>query len=485
MVGRAVDADPFASLLMALPGLLLLCGAEIAGRQRSNPLWLADSCVLVTLWIFGVYYGISNVVFLYEKGVAGAQFADFSAMTDLTLMASGACFLMWRGYGAPFLRDIAKRLTRLLPVSTTKMEEPPQLVGWVCTALVLLSIAARLINIGTGTFGYSQEEESSERWLDYSYAFRILGSFGLLVLTGVSLVMFKRTNGSHYMIAALTVLTLIEIAFGFLSGFKQGVVLPILIVAACYYVARAKFPAVLLGTAAATLFLAYFVVQPFRSIRFEDSGFDPYSVISIAEALTRVFGESQSDSATFFADTVEQIAYRLNLTGIGAEGLVFAREVGLADGDPDFLGGFFLFPFLAYVPRIMWPGKPLENLGGWYTQVVLGRPEDLSTSSGMGPITFLYFGGGVLAVLLGFLVLGMVYRLIQDVLLNSSIERAFLYISILPTLVVIEAGTLHTVLVTLLRVLPILLIVQYLMFSRRSNRAGMSQSTRRERMLHA
>lgn len=458
-----VDAAmPFATSVVAL---LLLCGAEVIRHRRKDSLWLADPCVLVTLWIFGIYYGLSNILYLLEDQAA-VQFTDFAGMTDLTILACGACFLMWRGYGLRLLGGAGRWVARLLPEPKGNDRLHAGLALYWCAILFLASVVARVVTINLGLYGYAQDEESSTQFLDYLYVLGTISRLGILVLGALSLVAFSSKVIDRRLVWAIAAAVFVEMGFGLISGFKQSAVIPLIVVAGCYYIARKKVPVALLVAAAATLFMAYFLIQPFRTARFMDSAFDSTSTIALAAGLARYATEYADSRESFYSETFEQILGRLNLTGIGAEGLVFAREVGSAAGDPNFMEGFLLFPLLAYVPRIVWPDKPMETVGSWYTQVVLGRPEDYVTSAGMGPLTFLYFAGGVLAVLIGFLLVGVLFRVIRSALLSRHVEYQFLYVAVLPVLVVLEAGNLHAVLVTLLRLLPIFIAVQLLLFVR-------------------
>jgi hypothetical protein len=458
------DASKEEMFGMALAGLLILSTAEILRHRVKDQHWLINPCVLTTAVLFGIYYGVSNVVYLAAPEFI-EQFGDFSAMTELTVLAAGACFVMWRGYNLSVPTMLAARLEKAIPRRLFR-EEFSLSVPW-CISLFLLSVLARLVLIRLGVFGYSQEEDRSRDLIEYLYLMTFLGDMGLAVLVAVSLAAFFQTDDRASLVRWIAPLLAIEIMFGFLSGFKEQVVAPLLYVVACYVVARRKLPLPLLSVAAGALLLAYLIIEPFRVARFTDPYFDASDVLYLATVLFRFTGEYGTAEDDFLTTTLSAILMRLSLTGIGAEGLVYKREVGLFEHDPDFVQGFMLFPALAFIPRFFWPGKPEETVGGWYTQAVLGRPEDLVTSSGMGPITFLYFAGGAFAVLAGFLLLGAVYRFVREVLLKDrSSGRLFVYIMLLPLLVGIEGGPLHTLLVALLRHAPILLILQTVLWSR-------------------
>src|SRR3546814_15261390 len=81
-------------------------------------------------------------------------------------------------------------------------------------------------------------------------------------------------------------------------------------------------------------------------------------------------------------------------------------------GSPTFLTNIALSPAYAFIPRVIWKEKPSGDLGLWYTHVVMGLGSYSSTA--MGPVTYLYFAGGALAVFVGFMGFGILQKVLLD-----------------------------------------------------------------------
>jgi hypothetical protein len=140
-----------------------------------------------------------------------------------------------------------------------------------------------------------------------------------------------------------------------------------------------------------------------------------------------------------------------------------ANNDELPEGSPEFLGNIILAPVMAVVPRILWPSKPLQNIGLWYTNQVVGL--DLVSSTGMSPFTYLNFAGGPFAVVLGFLIVGILQRGLFDGLRQFGAGGLFVLLGLLGTLSNIDSA-FNTFFVGIIRLLPILVFAQYVLLQR-------------------
>ena len=75
-------------------------------------------------------------------------------------------------------------------------------------------------------------------------------------------------------------------------------------------------------------------------------------------------------------------------------------------------------PLQIVIPRFLWEDKPKSELGRIFvTQVVFGY--DYNSSMAFGPIGFLYFAGGILAIFIGFLIIGLVLQIVNSFLVSG------------------------------------------------------------------
>ncbi|MHB8159796.1 MAG: hypothetical protein ACYDGS_04790 [Thermoleophilia bacterium] len=140
-----------------------------------------------------------------------------------------------------------------------------------------------------------------------------------------------------------------------------------------------------------------------------------------------------------------------------------ANNNELPAGSPEFLGNIILAPAHALIPRLLWDSKSLQNIGLWYTNQVMGL--DFYSSTAMSPFTYLNFAGGPLAVIIGFLMVGIFQRGLFDGLRHFGGGGLIVLFGLLGTLVIIDSA-FDTFFVNLIRFLPILVVAQYFLLRR-------------------
>jgi hypothetical protein len=250
-----------------------------------------------------------------------------------------------------------------------------------------------------------------------------------------------------------------ELFFGLLTGFKSAIVLPLFIVAFCFYLKKGKIPTTLIAFALAAIFLAYNIVDPFRTAR----NFQGASLSSTSEIIrTLALGlasnvETSAEQASIFL----RVLSRSNLSYIGSFGLEYAdAHDTLPEGSPAFFANMLLVPLHALLPRFILDSKPLASTGLWYTQVVLGW--NFLSSTAMGPFAYLYFVGKYFAVPLAFFIIGILQRSIWSLTTPWANEAgSVLYLSVMPSLAIVSSAV-DSAAITLIR--TFILVVFIVMF---------------------
>ena len=158
---------------------------------------------------------------------------------------------------------------------------------------------------------------------------------------------------------------------------------------------------------------------------------------------------------------------RSNLTYVGSLGIEYASQGGLPEGSPAFRSDILLAPLHAIVPRFLWAGKPLQNIGLWYTHEVLGFRFESSTA--MSPFTYLNFAGGPVAVVIGFFFVGVCQRALFEGFRGYGAGGLIVIVGLLGTLASIDSA-FNTFIIGIMRMLPMLVIAQYLILQRRVTR---------------
>lgn len=329
--------------------------------------------------------------------------------------------------------------------------------------LVGIGVAARYAQIRLGVFGYTSSYERLLEMGSLTQYLAIAASAGQIALTIAALDFYgarRRVVSGIWLAIALA----FELGFGLLSGFKSLVVMPFVVVGACKYLRSGRVPWVWVVVFVIGLPLAYAVIEPFRQTR-KVEGPTPATAVSEIVDLFRSSNEGGGFSAGLDEVAISVLA-RSSLVYVGSLGIEFRdSHEELPEGSPEFLEDLLLAPAYAFVPRVIWTSKPLGNLGLWYTQVVMER--DIESATAPSPVTYLYFAGGVIAVFIGFAAFGLVHRaLLVMLLLDPVPSRMLVFLGMLPTVVNIGSAV-DGVVVAILRFVPILFVLQYLVYSRR------------------
>lgn len=471
---EAVEGLPTRVSFAALT-LLLLCflWLQVMSIRSLHPQrWLLNPAVVCAFQTFAMGYGITNVLFFLPPEMimfVGLVPDVFPAMVAHQYLALLGAIMLYLGYWSPmaawatYPRAVARFQQRYLPGSDSlKSLAVPVLMG--------IAVAARLVAIRQGLYGYGGDY-SAERLAEssaYSQYMSMAGSLGKLALLLAGLRYFSQAGGrrgAHWFWGSLAT----EIFFGFLTGMKSAVGMPIVIAGVCQYLRYGTIPKKWILLTVLSISVAYAVIEPFRAVRVQRGG-ALTSVSGILSVLQEgVTGENPMVGRRDESDsTLIAFSARNNLSYIGAFALEYAdRHETLPIGSPAFLKDIFLAPVYALIPRFIWDSKPFGTLGLWYTQEVLGK--NLFSSTTMGPVAYLYFAGGHLAVAIAFYCIGILQRVLWFRLGPwQSLPGAIIMLGLMGTLGVI--GFANEIIITLLRDGLLLTLLTHLLFKRRVRR---------------
>jgi hypothetical protein len=407
-------SNRFSYLILTLLLLYFLWLQGNAIRLRHPQLWLMNPAVVSALMLFVLGYGVSNVLFFLPPetiSFLGLVPDVYPAMVTQQYLVLLGAVMMYTGYWSPMAsylvrpRTVTRFQRRYLPGSQA-------IRPFVIPILMGVAVIVRLFAMSQGLYGFGgvYTAERLAETAAYSQYLSLLGGLGTLALLVAALQYFSPSGprvGSSWFWSGL----IIEILFGFLSGMKSAVVLPIVIAAIALYVRRGVVPWRWIGFAFAAIMVSYAIIEPFRILRNQDVSalISVDETVSVLQLAFEVYREDGSGSDGI--STLLSLLSRMNLSYIGAFGIEFADKYEtLPAGSPAFLGDLLQAPLHAVIPRFLWDSKPLGILGGWYSQVVMGRSNSVSIA--MGPFAYLYFAGGYLAVAFFFFSIGLFQRVL-------------------------------------------------------------------------
>jgi hypothetical protein len=453
--GSVVAFPALCSLILAYALLEVLLV-----RRSQRELWLLNPAVQSALFLHFLPTASALLLPLLPDEPLTLAFdpsGDQWAIRYEWLNLIGAVAL-WTGYWSGAANVVARALARS---STLERWIRPQLTLRIGVALVLVLISSgiRLLAIRLGLYGYSASPEKRELAEAYSQYLAMAGELGKVTLVAVSMATFLGKLSKWPMLLLLVM----ETGFGILSGFKAAVILPTIIVGMCAYAVRGRLPVLLLPSIVIGLFSAYAIIQPFRAARYKELEFDGTSVSSIVDTFAASRDSAyESDADGPVAATTASIFGRATDVTSAANGIEFAERWDvLPEGSPNFLEDIFLSPFYSIIPRALWEGKPVNDVGLWYTQVVMG--EGTTSSTAMYPVTYLNFAGGALAVVLGFLTVGVIQSAVFRGIAAHGGAAVFVVTCLLGSLGHVDS-VFYSFFISLIRNVPFLFALQWALF---------------------
>ena len=177
-------------------------------------------------------------------------------------------------------------------------------------------------------------------------------------------------------------------------------------------------------------------------------------------------GEDESTAGDLGREGLDRALTRLDLLTSVAQVLTLGARASMVKGNVH----WWMLPFYPFVPRFLWPSKPILQEGGWFTVALSGGSGDAATIGSATAITYpgdLYLQFGWLGIPVGMFILGVVTQWFTSRVSRSVEPRdLFLYTAVFlfgfPF--EIDAFSLWT---TLIKVLAILYVVRWIVYGAR------------------
>jgi len=453
--------------------LLLYVGYEVycCAMNEAGSRWLVNPAILTSLSMFGIVYGVSNIHNFTTRGEEEIAFfeLDYQWLICAEALALMSVLWMWLGYRSRVGAKIAQWLRELFrfDLLLRRSWQVNWPIVWSC---IFASVASRVAQIHLGLYGYNLDLDELVENASYAQWLSAIGNLGKLALLVLALHCFgpKKTTPLAWLVMCGALLC--ELAFGFLSGMKSQIIVPALVVVISYYTIKGKVPFVWSVVALVSVFPAFLIMDALRTARHYDPTYDNRDLFSIAHAVIKSYEESSDDSAGRRDDGTElqigsSFLRRLNVTQMSAIAIRYKNSTELNEDSPGSLTNLLLQPVYAIIPRFLWPEKPINRIGNWFANEVLGEGT-LTNSVAMGPVGQLYVAGGIIAVCLGFFAVGIVQQLVYQAFWDPcSGSHLMVYLAIVCDIAHFE-GRIESVYISIIQLVPLLLVCQYFLFKR-------------------
>lgn len=366
-------ADPASrSGVLAGSVLVMLAALPTALRLRADPV---DGPGIYAA-MSGVCFGLLSLAWLGTPPIP-APGVDRGGIVQALLIVAGALV----AFGVAARAAGGRAVRRDGPLA--EIREPPV---HLIVALFALGVAGLGAGILLRAVGVASDTGAGGAVTPYAQVFQQLGVLGALAVLVLALVLMR--NPDPRLRRLLIALAAVQMVAGFMSGFKQQALLPVIYVVLAYVLSRGRVPWRVVGAGAA-IFL--FVLVPatilYRAaLTPPDDGRDPASPRALATQTWEYFG----------------VRFRL----VDHVALIRDRTPGVY---PYGNGSRYVqLPALVLVPRALWPEKPILDDGLEFSHSYWEVPPHIRTSTPLTQVGDLLRNFGVAGVAGGMLLWGAV-----------------------------------------------------------------------------
>lgn len=390
--------------LASVLGSLGLIGAKAMSGELG--LLVALARLKMGPWVgvgFAIGFGLTTLVWLGDVPAYRNLVQPASLVPGGAVAGGGfAVFTLCYRSTPEILNRGMSRLDRTLR-GVGRVSSDPSSV-WI---LWLVAVAALAGSLSSGELGYLADPTAALTATSSSSALlAALAQTGVLAtLIAAWRLAVLRSPGSAILLCWVMST---QILVGLFKGSKEAAILQ-LVAFVVGYSAQRKLK---LRTIAASAVITIFIIAPFVTIyRAQLNGVN--GRLTPTEALSGVdFSQLISSTLDQNSASGSQSQFLTRWSRIGDVSIIVAQTPSRVPfiAPAELFGG----PILGFVPRSIWPGKPVLDAGYQVNQIYYGAPPTVYSSSAVTPYADLYRHGGFPVLVVGMLVLGFFVRTVDS-----------------------------------------------------------------------
>lgn len=381
-----------------------LLGAKMMAGDRRLLVALAD--LKMGPWVgvgFAVGFGVATLVWL----------GDVPYYSDLVQPSSLAAGGVVAGIGFVVFVVGYRFTPKILEAGMNRVDGTLRGGGRVAVGpgsvwtLWLIAAAAFALSFKLGSLGYLSDPAAAMSTT--SSAGEILAA---MAQTGVLATLVAARRVADQRSAGSVILLVFVIGTQFIGGLFQGskeVAILQLVAFVVGYSARRKLK---IRTVVVSAGIAFVVIAPFvTAYRTHLNGSN--GRLTPVEALTSINFTQLTGSALNQHDAGgSQDQFLMRWSRIGDVSIIVTQSPSPIPfvSPVELLAG----PFLGFIPRSIWPGKPILNAGYEINQIYYGAAPTTYSSAATTVYADLYRHGGLIVVILGMLLLGFFVRMVDS-----------------------------------------------------------------------
>jgi hypothetical protein len=360
------------------------------------------------LQIFELPVFMTGLLFLQFGLVPLRNFMD-SAQPDPNLSVSGEELVRALSYvilgtlafwlGCELARG--KKGDRVSPSPDTQSIVPESRKASVLIILVALyavSFATKLRLLQDQLFSYVGSLEKYYEHLASMQELNSVSQLGTLALIVVAIESYRQRHSAFWR-AIFIVVFCSEVLWGLMSGMKGLVFQNFIVVALVSSLVTRRLILRWLVIPFFALLLLYPFSNAYRSL-VRGGDVEVTSFEGAARAGQMAFSKVGEGEATTGDLWREGLNHRMDLLTSVAQVLSLGPRASLVKGDIH----WWILPVYPFVPRFLWPSKPILDEGGWFTVALRGGSGDAATVGSGTAITYpgdLYLQFGLLGIPIG------------------------------------------------------------------------------------
>jgi hypothetical protein len=398
----------------------------VASRIRRGRLQLFEIPVFLTIMIF-VQFGLVPLRNFLDPSLIDVNLSpDGRELVEALAYVILGMIAFW--LGCELIRR--KGGDRISPSPA-----PKSIVSKSRNASVLLSFWA-LYAVGSITRVYLLRNElfsytmSGDRYLENLASMQVLNfveQVGILALIIVTIEWYRAPKDALW--GALFILALAtEIVWGLISGMKAPVLQTFLVVAIVSSLVTRRLNLRWLVILPLGLVLLYPVSNAYRSLVFGGGAVTSFEeAAQTGQIAVNKVRQSEPTVGDILGEGVEHSLARLDLLTSVAQVLTLDDRADMVRGHVQ----WWMIPIYPFIPRLVWPSKPILQECGWFTAALSGGSTSLSDVASCTAITYpgdLYLQFGWWGIPVGMFILGVVTQWFANRVSGAAEPRElFLY----------------------------------------------------------
>ena len=276
-----------------------------------------------------------------------------------------------------------------------------------------------------GVVGYGREDGHVTG--TYSFLLQAIHILGPLVLVSYAIIIYKYRFKNKVFTFVFSAYFLLQIGSGFISGMKEEIITPIIIVLIPYLLGGHKIPKRLIIGTVIFVILLYPINNNYRNIL--NGPVQTSKVTAFLLAINYTWDKGFFDN---IKDGSESYQERVSLFPI----LMYSVENEQYWMDYKYMNRYLYLPIAWILPRFLIQSKPMADTGKKLYYDTTG-----GSSSSITPTTYgwAFFEGGYIPTLISFFLFGLFITIFQSKLSKNNFLHLLLYTSFLVSLLKVES----------------------------------------------